>query len=81
MNKHKTITRGFPIYRCRLCDKLTRTFTRFSLADPEEAYDAELCIECYEDAGQENTHNDTHNEDEMDMDCKHCRNGEFPYTY
>ncbi len=68
-NRHKKISRGFPIYTCRGCKKNTRIG---SVLD-EDAYWVELCVDCYEDANMENAHNDGNHEDASDPDCKYCK--------
>lgn len=56
-NKHNTLA------KCRVCGKLTHSSIDGNL-------DIELCRECYDDAGDENEHNDTH--DGNVEGCKYC---------
>jgi len=68
MNKHRTLTRGFEIYTCRGCGKRTRV----GFEDDVDAYNLELCYECWEDAGLENDHSDGHHSEVSNPDCRWC---------
>ena len=73
-NRHKTITRGFPVYTCRLCEKRTRAAD----IDEEEAFWCELCVDCYEECNMENAHYDGDHEEAIDPDCRHCNTDGLP---
>lgn len=51
---NSSFTKGSGCYTCHSCGKKTRT-----TYDPGAA-DLELCQDCFDDAGDENTHNDQH---------------------
>ena len=55
--------RGSGVYKCQDCGKRTR-----ETCEGESSCD--LCLDCFDDASNENEHNDTH--DEKVAGCKYC---------
>lgn len=54
---------------CRGCGKRTHSSINGNLG-------INLCRDCYDDAGQENEHNDTHDPDDPQANCKYCQTNE-----
>ena len=68
MNIHKSLIRGFKIYECELCQRLTRVTNECE----EEAYSFGDCSSCNEDALKENSHINGH-DGSFDPNCKACK--------
>ncbi len=58
--------KGSGVYTCRICGKSTR-----ETGQGESSID--LCVDCYLDASQENTHSDNHSRENPDKSCKFCK--------
>ena len=64
MKKYHRFDKGSGLYVCRICGKKTRN------TGNGEA-EVRLCLSCYDDAGQENCHNDAGHEGSF-YDCPVC---------
>lgn len=58
--------KGSGVYVCLGCGKRTRE-------TGSSESNVELCIDCYDDAGMENEHDDGHHDDNPHSDCRWCR--------